>query len=258
MPKFTGALKEHWEKGATVVALAFETAVAFERRAAEVSLETRFIIAGIAGLAATLSVAEMLRFEPKRSTAGFHAELERATISAPWVMVRVILICLMSTLSVFLLNQVTTFHNIRLMEEVRSNDRSVGTIEIRPAHTSTNLTINLSTSQINDVRIVDKAPASWNNEDPVDWRMQNDSPYGVTLFLKDFKSPQVFGCWYRLSGAEADELEVDVTADPAEVRVLRRQELSRYRRNVFISGGLLCVAGLVFWSFRSSWFRLSP
>ncbi|HEY6764293.1 MAG TPA: hypothetical protein VI386_05935 [Candidatus Sulfotelmatobacter sp.] len=256
MARFADVVKEHWEKGAVVVALVFEAAVAFERRAAEVSLETRFIIAGIAGLVAALSVAEMLRFEPKRSSAGFRAEGEEQPNISIWsILARVIVISSMSALSVFLLNETAIFHNIRLLQKTDATNPFVGTIEIQPAHTPTNLAVSLSTSQTGHISILDKAPASWNNLDPVDWSMQNDSTYGVTFFLKDFKTPQVFGCWYRLS-AGAEELGVDVRTDSPEVRVLRGQQLHKYRQNIWICGGLICAMALVSWSYRSFSFRL--
>jgi|ERR1035441_2041499 heme/copper-type cytochrome/quinol oxidase subunit 2 len=257
MTRFADVFKEHWEKGAAVVALVFEAAMAFERHLAEISLETRFVIAGIAGAVGTLLVTEMLSWRPKRVRAGFQTDTKRMpSVSIMWVAVRAIVIVCLCTISVFLLDEIATFHNVRLLQRTDSGNPAVGTIEIQPAHTPTNLAINLSTRQANNISILDKAPASWNNQDPVDWRMQNDTPYGVTLFLREFKSPQVFGCWYRLS-ARSGELDVDVTIDPANVRVLRSEQLHRYRLNSRIFGGFLCLVALFSWCYRSCWFQLS-
>lgn len=250
-------IKEHWEKGAVAITLAFELVVAFEHHLAEVSFETRFLMVGFAGLVASLSVAEMLRYEHKPSPVGFHAETtERPNLSVWSLTFCVVTICAVSAPSVFLLNKTATFHNIRLLQRTLSSDATVGEIEIQPAHRPTNLTVSLSTNQARQIKIVDKAPSSWNRLDPVEWRMQNETPYGVTLFLQDFKSPQVFGCWYRLSAADGD-LEVEVSPSSPEVRVLRTGQLDRYQRNAWIFGGFLCVVALVFWSYRSSWCRPS-
>jgi hypothetical protein len=252
-----GIFKEHWEKGAAIVALSFEAAMAFERHLAEVSLETRFAIVGLTGLMATFLVVEMLCRKPKAASAGFQTEQRKPpATSVSWVLIRIVgILCLVAT-SIFLLDQTATFHNVRLLQRTDPASPAVGTVEVQPAHTPTNLVINLSTNQGKQVTILYKAPGSWNDQDPVDWRMQNDGPNGVTYFLRGFRSPQVFGCWYRLS-AGAEQLDLEVIADPPEVRVVRSPELQRYRRNIWIFGGLLCVAALALWLYRSFWLQLS-
>jgi hypothetical protein len=257
MSRFADGIEEHWEILAAFLTTVFGALTAFESHFAEISLETRFLMAGVTAGVAALAVAEMSRYGPTRS-AGFHLRTKKPpSLSTPWFARRVTAILAMCALGVFLLHETATFHNVRVLDNTPSSDPFVGSIEIQPAHMPTTLTINLSTNQSKAVKIIDKAPASWNDQDPVDWSMQNDSPYGVTLVLQGFKSPQVFGVWYKLS-ARAQELHIEVTAEPAEVRVLRAQQLRRYRRNIWIFGGLLCVFALVFWSYRSSWFRPVP
>ena len=170
------------------------------------------------------------------------------------MILRIFMIVAFSVLSIFLLNKTATFHTIRLFQRSDPNDPFVGTIEIQPAHVPTSVRVTLSTSQTDDIRIVDKAPGSWNDQDNVDWGMQDDTPFGVTIFLKDFKSPQVFGCWFRLSQS-ADKLEVEAAPEQAEIHVLREGELHRYRRNIEIFGGVLCILALFVWCYRSCWFR---
>ena len=164
------------------------------------------------------------------------------------------LILIVCAMSVFLLREIATFHNVRVLQTTYLEEPFVGVVEIQPAHRATNLSVSLSTNQTRAIKIVEIAPASWNNQDPVDWRMQNDTPFGVTLILQDFKSPQVFGIWYKLS-TKAQELDVDVRPDPAEVRVIRSAQFQQYQRNILIFGGVLCVVALLFWCYRSSWFR---
>lgn len=256
-----GSIKEHWDKIATVIALTSEAAVAFEHHLAEVSLEARFVIVGIAGMAATLSLAEMIRWNSETpKAAGFNfGPAPRGRISAQRVIAAGFIIVTSSTVSMFLLNETTTFHTIRLLQRTDSSDPSVGTLEVQPAHTPADVALTLSTSQVDDVEIEYKAPASWNDQDPVEWGIKNDSPFGSTITLNDFRSPQVFGCWFRLSKKPADGLKADATAvHHAEIRVLRDEQLRSYRRNIRIFGGVLCVVSLVYWSYRSCWFRRTP
>jgi hypothetical protein len=160
----------------------------------------------------------------------------------------------MCALSVFLLREIATFHNVRILQNTHLGDPFAGVVEIQPAHRATNLTVTLSTNQAAAIKIVGLAPASWNNQDPVDWRMQNETPFGVTLILQDFRSPQVFGVWYKLS-ASGQEVDVEASPDPAEVQVIRDWQFHKYQRNIWIFGGVLWAVALVFWSYRSSWFR---
>lgn len=251
---FGDAIKEHWEKGSAFIAIAFETALAFQKDLAEISLGTRFVIGGLAGLWATLSVTEILRREPRKGSIGFGNKIEEVAKNTWWYTARVILILVMCAVSVFLLRQIATFHNLLVLQKPYSVDQTAGTVEIQPAHRPSSVTVNLSTSQSPPMKIVYIAPASWNDKDPVQWQMKNDSPFGVTLILPHFRSPQVFGIWYRLAG-DPRQLDVEVIPDPAEVRVIRGGQLDQYRRNIWIFGGVLCLTALLFWSYRSSWFR---
>jgi hypothetical protein len=251
---FSDLIKDHWEKGSATVATALAAALAFQKDLSEISLGLRFFIGSFAGLWATLSVAEMLARKPKERSIGFPDKVEEPAIPIWWFAVRVILLLIVCALSVFLLRQIATFHNVRVLESTHLANPFEGIIEVQPAHRATNLTVSLSTSQAAAVQIVGLAPASWNNQDPADWRMQNETPFGVTLILRDFKSPQVFGVWYKLS-ASSQELDVDVRPDPAEVSVIRGSQFYKYQRNIWIFGGVLWTVALVFWSYRSSWFR---
>jgi hypothetical protein len=245
-------IKEHWEKGALVVCAAFESVVAFERHFAEISLAARFFLSGLSGAIAIWSVAEMLR-RKREHAIGFETGTKEEEISVGWISVRGLAILVVCAFSVYLFAQTATFHNLRVLQRTDTTNHSVGTIEIRPPHSPANVTLVVWTPQP-DVKILQEAPASWNEDDAVDWRMQNETPFGVTLILEDFKSPQVFGIWYRLSG-RAEELRVEISVKPAEVRVLRAGELRSYRRLTWIFGGCLCAFGLLYWSHRSSWFQ---
>jgi hypothetical protein len=247
-------IKEHWEKGSTLVAVGFQSALAFQKQLADLSLTTRFFICGLAGVLAAFSVAEMLRKSKPTPPAGFGQQHRDAPKPPSWYVIRVLCIAAISLLSVLLLRQVATFHNVRLLEKRSSTDAFVGTIEIQPAHRPASLTVNLSTSQVQPVTIADIAPASWNREDPVKWGVQNQSPFGLTLLLENFKSPQVFGVWYKLSVAGAS-VDIQVGADPPEVQIIRVGDLIKYNRNIWIFGGILCTAALCYWASRSSWFR---
>jgi hypothetical protein len=248
------AIKEHWEKGSVLVAVAFQAALAFQKEVADLSLTTRFFICGFAGVVAAFSVAEMLRKSKLKPPAGFGQKHEDPPKPLSCYLVRISCIAAISLLSVLLLRQVATFHSVRLLEKRSPTDAFVGTIEIQPAHRPASLTVNLSTSQVQPVTIADIAPASWNKEDPVKWGVQNQSPFGLTLLLENFKSPQVFGVWYKLSAAGA-AIDIQADADPPEVQIIRGGELIKYNRNISIFGGILCTAALCYWAFRSSWFR---
>jgi hypothetical protein len=248
---FSEKFKENWERVVTIVALTFGTIVSFERNLVEISLERRFLIVGLAGALATVWFAKILRPERTQLSVGFGLPKKTNQRSLGWFAIRAVFILAMAAMSVFLLRETITFHNVRVTRTTPPGNPSVGIIEIQPAHTPTALTVNLSTSQADQIKILFKAPASWNNEDPVDWGMQDDTPFGVTLNLRDFQSPQVFGIWYKLSG-RAEELEVEARGNPAEVRVLRDEQLHKYRRNIWIFGGMLCAIALSFFFYRSS------
>jgi hypothetical protein len=248
-------IKEHWPKGTALIAVVFQTALAFQKDLAEISLTVRFLIGGAAAVWSTFTVANLLRQEPAKVSTGFGKTSDAPRKTRWWYAVRVFSIVVMSGLSIFLLMQIATFHSVRIFERNSSADPAIGTIEIQPAHHSVSLKLDLSTNQIQSVTIEDIAPASWNNNDPVQWGVQNQSKYGITLVLQHFKSPKVFGVWYRLS-AENGKIEVDLNSD-SEVEIIRGGKLSEYERNIWIFGGILCIAALLFWAYRSSWFRSS-
>jgi len=252
MANFEEVIKEHWEKGTFLLGAAFEAVVAFEKHFTEISLPARFFLAGLSGAVVVWSIAEMLRRERTRDV-GFQAEKKADGISSHWIVFRATAILAACGFSSFVFAKTATFHNIRVIQTTDINTPSVGMIEIQPPHSPVDLTLIVATPQPG-IRILEEAPASWNHEDPVEWEMQNETPFGVTLTLRDFKSPQVFGIWYRLSG-RAEELEVSAIPKAAEVRVLRARELRTIQWLTWIFGGCLCAFGLGYWSYRSSWFQ---
>lgn len=250
------AIKEHWATGSALIAVAFQATLAFQKNLSDISLATRFLIAGAAGVWATVAVAEILRRKKPKSSKGFAPTIEVSTKSPAWYAARVLAIVVVCALSIFLLIQVETFHSVRVLER-RGMDPFVGIVEFQPAHRPATLTVSLSTSQVLQVKIVDIAPASWNDNDRVRWGVRNQSDHGMTLLLENFQSPQVFGVWYRLS-AKDTKIDVDVNSDPPEVQVIRDGKLAEYRSNIWIFGGILCIGALLYWAYRSSWFGPVP
>jgi len=221
--------------------------VGFERDLVDISLELRFIVVGILCVTAMIFVAEVVALKHGR-TAGF-VQGSSPRKSLVGKIGRIFAILAVAGLTVFLLLNIVTFHNIRILQQIDPRDHSIGKIEIQPSHRATTLTVNLWTSQ-GGPRIVREAPASWNRDDEVEWRMQNESPSGVTLTILDFVSPKVFGVWYQLSG-DANALQFAASADPTNVRILRDSQLHVYRFWIFLFGGGLCIVGLLYWLCRS-------
>jgi hypothetical protein len=246
------AIKEHWGKGSALIASVFQAALAFQNFAV-ISLAIRFFICGLAGACATLAVADLLSRKKREQGAGFAPGGDDFPKPPWWHAVCVVSIVIVCILSVFLLMQVATFHSLRVIEKRSATNPFVGTIEIQPAHRPASLTLNLSTSQVQGVKM-EVWPDSWNDSDRTKWGVRNQSEYGITLLLENFKSPQVFGVWYRLS-VGASKIDIDVNSDPPEIQIIRGGELAKYQKNNWIFGGILCVGALLYWAYRSLWFR---
>jgi len=251
MAKLEALLEKPWNLLVGAVTTALALVMGFERELAEVSLELRFFIVGFICLCAILFAAEVLALERERSV-GFPAGRPNGP-SKLNLIGRGLLLVLVALLATILLLEIVTYHNIRIIRQVNHSKSSEGTIEIQPSHRSTELTVTVSTPQ-EGPKILEKRLGSWNKEVEVSWRMKDDSPSGVVLTLSDFVSPKVFGVWYRLSG-DAAELEVAVEATPEGTRILRDREIGKLRCWIFAFGGGLCVIGLLYWSYRSDWFR---
>jgi hypothetical protein len=248
MANLEGIFEKPWKILAAAVSTCVALLVGFERDLAALSLELRFAIVGILCLGAELFVAEVLAFKRAKSV-GFSKKSNAAPTPMSKILSIVVLVGIAAA-SVLLLLQIVNFHNIRILQRIDPHDSSVGIVEVQPSHRAIKLTLIMSTPQ-DGPQILEKHPGSWNREDDVQWRMQNDSPSGVTLILLDFTSPKVFGMWYQLSG-NATELRISERTDPAEIRVLRENQLDRFRLWIWMFGGALCAVGLFFWSFRSN------
>ncbi len=251
MANLEALLERPWNLLVGAATTAFALVTGFERDLAEISLELRFIVVGIVCLGAMLFTAEVLALKRESST-GFASDTpsEPSVFDKIW---RIVLLLVVGCLAAFLLLKIVTFHNIRIMQRIDRLDSSLGTIEIQPSHRSTELTVTLSTAQ-EGPKILDKRLGSWNRENEVSWRMKDDSPSGVTLTIFDFVSPKVFGVSYRLSG-DAGHLEVAAESVPEGARILRDREAHTFRFWILVFGGGLCVVGLLYWSYRSHWFR---
>lgn len=241
MGNLESMFEKPWKMWVAVVSVAFGFLVAFERDLADISLEFRFAIVGVGSVVAVILMARILALRHKSKTSLI------GTIGRGLVIVGV------SGLAMLMLMRIVTFHNIRILQKIDPHNSSIGSIEIQPSHRSTTMIVRLATSQ-GKTQILRQAPSNWNREDPVEWRMQNETPLGVTLTLLDFTSPKVFGVWYQLSG-DARDLQIDASTDPPGVRILRNMQLDNYRKWIVIFGGVICGLGLLYWSHRSSWFR---
>jgi hypothetical protein len=247
MADTTGQVRKNWKTIAAIVGAIFAIIVGFQQRLAEITLEARFFLVGLAGILVVTFVARMVHIGPKSKGT------KTSTIRRLLIFGGGLAVLAACTLSLFLLFKTATFHNIRILKRTGVGSSTVGQIEIQPAHRPTTLTLTLSTPQAGPT-IVQEAPRDWNDDDRVSWKMQNESPHGVTLILEGFKSPQVFGIWYRMSG-DASALEIGADSNPAEVPILRDHQLHAYYLNIKIFGGVLCILGLLYWSWESSWFR---
>jgi hypothetical protein len=243
-------LERPWNLLVGAATTAFALIIGFERLA-EISLELRFIFVGIICFGAMLFSAEALALKRKSST-GLAPEAPRVPSAFDKIW-RIVLLLIVGCAAAFFLLKIVTFHNIRIMQRIDRLDTSVGTIEIQPSHRSTELTVTLSTPQ-DGPKILDKRLGSWNRENEVSWRMKDDSPSGVTLTIFDFESPKVFGVSYQLSG-DASHLEVAAESVPEGARILRDREVHTFRFWISVFGGGLCIVGLLYWSYRSHWFR---
>jgi hypothetical protein len=247
MSKLETIFEKPWNMVVGGATLGISLLVGFDRDLVDISLELRFIIVGLVCFAAMIFVVEVVALKHGRAAGFVPGNLPK--ISMIGKMSRITAILAVDGLALLLLLKIVTFHNIRILQQIDPRDSSIGKIEIQPSHRPTNLTLNLWTSQ-DGPKILRMAPASWNQDDEVEWRMQNQSASGVTLTLMDFTSPKVFGVWYRLSGP-ANGLEIGASADPSGVRILRDNQLHAYRLGIFMFGGGLCIVGLLYFLFRS-------
>jgi hypothetical protein len=247
MPGEGFSAADAWKILAAGVSTSFALLAGFEHDLANLSLELRFIIVGILCLGVELFVAEALRFKKHRGT-GFHNK-DEGNPSTLNVGIRVAAIIAVAVFSSWLVGEILRFHNIRIVQRPNPMESNQGTIEIQPSHRPTKVTLTMWTPE-GRPEIVKKAPGSWNRDDDVVWRIQNDSPSGLTIFLSDFSSPKVFGMWYELSG-DAGQLHVSIEPDPADVRVLHEDQVKKGLFYAKVYGGALCVLGLLYWLFRS-------
>jgi len=185
---FEEIFREHWRKGAFFLgSLAFELVVAFEKHLADLTLAARFFLVGVCGFVAVWSVAEMLVFERERSV-GFDSGTENKP-SRVGILIRALTILAVCAFSAFIFGKTATFHNVCVTQKAYTANPTVGTVEIQPPHAPVDLTVLVSTPQP-DVKIIQEAPASWNAEDPVDWRMQNESSFGEPLYWRASEVPR--------------------------------------------------------------------
>jgi hypothetical protein len=238
-------LREYWGAAASILTLVFAVVCAFQQKFSEISLESRFFLVGLGGALAVIFITRAFCRKSERLK-GSDPQDAKALPYLSWLGTP-LAIAAFCMLTILLLRETATFHNVRILQQDYPEDANAGTIEVQPPHSPVSLVVRLSVPQSGPI-VLEEVPGSWNRDDVAQWRMENASRHGVTLILSGFRSPQVFGVWYRLSG-EARAMEIEVSANPAEVRILNNHQLSVFYRNFWIFGGFLCVGGLLYWLF---------
>lgn len=144
--------------------------------------------------------------------------------------------------SVVLFELTITYHNVRIFRH-KGSEPSTGQVEFQPPGSPTDLRITLWIPQ-SERSSLEAFPASWNTANDADWGIEDQGQFQLSLSIRDFERPQVFGVWYRLSGPDG---EPQVNADPlrAYVRVIEQEELSQYSTRFLYYGEVLCFLGTV-------------
>ncbi len=232
--------------GVLVVALAgaiSSSTLAFTNSFKEISLDARTVWVGATAFI-TVAAFALLLSRPLKPRMG-HTVID--------AVLRCLILALLSWGVVRSLELTAAYHNVRVFRKISSLYPNVGSIEFQPPRFPVDLTIKVWVPQNEHVRIEKLFPSSWNPEDPADLKGErNRTGIQDTLFVKAFKSAQVFGIWYELNG-QANALDWDAIPEPANVRVLRESPVRSYRRWSYVYGGGLWVIGVCFCLWRWFW-----
>jgi len=132
-------VRSGWQIGVAIVSGIFLCLFGFQHKLADLSLEFRLILVGVAGVILVVFVARLSHLRPKPKSRSKAAHLTLVAILG-------LVVLLSCAVSVAILFATVNFHNIRIIRRT-GHTTSEGQIEVRPSHVPVTLTLFLSTPQ---------------------------------------------------------------------------------------------------------------
>jgi hypothetical protein len=224
-------------------------------RLIDIPLVLRLVLVSVFGATFTLCVVLMLTAPVDHHVTGFGKNRAKPRFRRFVIFGKMLVVVLACGAVVALFNWTVTFHDMRLSQTVDAQDARAGKVELVPSHFASNVTMTLSTRQPN-VK-VKLAPRECGDTPLSSPNIEDQTDFGATYHLFEFKTPQRFCIAYRLLGRAEPPRAVAVPA-VANVDVLTDRQVGSFRGISYAFGGILCAGSFLLFCYRYSWFRGRP